>query len=172
MYFNAKSLILLAITALTTITSAENIQYDAFASTVECSGAKFSCFDGGALCCALPPAFGFSVQFNNFAVAEQGQGYTGSTCGNFLFALFGPGTKCWNGGGVRATHANWFHTSGRRTIDPHAVNQNCTTPSSFTYHDELSGTERTIKVPPNGADEVAEFYVKKDFAKLASYDTY
>ncbi|KAF4573617.1 hypothetical protein EYR36_008135 [Pleurotus pulmonarius] len=170
MHTNARTLAFLALTTLTQLASA--VRYAGFSSTVSCTGANFFCDDGGAVCCALPTGFGFSVEFDNLPAGTQGQGYTGDTCGSFLFSVFGPGTKCWSGGGVRATHMNWFHSpQGRRSVLPaRAENLTCA-PSGFTYHDE-SGTERTIQVPLGEADTMAESYHKKDFAKLASYAVY
>ena len=85
---------------------AQTVAYEGFASTVSCSGSAFGCSDGGAVCCTLPTGFGFSAQFNNLPSGSQGQGYTNNACTDFLFSVFGPGTKCWNGGGARAARAN------------------------------------------------------------------
>ncbi len=171
MYFNIKPFALLAITtALAPVASA--VHYAGFSSTTSCSGANFFCDDNGGICCSLPTAFGFSVQFDNLPAGTQGQGYTGSTCGDFLFSVFGPGTKCWNGGGARASHMNFFHSpQGRRSVLPVRADNSTCAPSGFTYYDE-SGAEKTIKVPVGEAEAVAALHANKDFAGLASYAAY
>ncbi|KAF4604532.1 hypothetical protein EYR40_003306 [Pleurotus pulmonarius] len=171
MYFNIKPLALLALTALAPL--ADALRYDGYSSTVSCSGPSFFCNDGGAVCCSLPTGFGFSVQFTDLPAGTQGQGYTGSTCSSFLFSVFGPGTKCWNGGGARATHMNWFHSpqGGRRGLIASRADNSTCGPSGFTYQDN-SGVERSIKVPLGEAEAIVESYTKKDFAKLASYEAY
>ncbi|KAF4604235.1 hypothetical protein EYR40_001416 [Pleurotus pulmonarius] len=72
MYFNVKSIALLALTALTPMASA--LRYAGFSSTVGCSGSNFFCDDGGSVCCSLPTGFGFSVEFDNLPAGTQGQG--------------------------------------------------------------------------------------------------
>ncbi|KAF9501136.1 hypothetical protein BDN71DRAFT_838035 [Pleurotus eryngii] len=82
MYFNIKPFALHAITvALAPVASA--VLYAGFASTTSCSGDNF-CEDNGSVCCSLPTGFGFSAEFGNLPAGTQGQGYIGSTCGNFL----------------------------------------------------------------------------------------
>ncbi|KAF7436084.1 hypothetical protein PC9H_002910 [Pleurotus ostreatus] len=171
MHMSVSPLVLLPLTILAPLVSA--VRYAGFASTVSCSGANFFCDDGGAVCCSLPTGFGFSVEFDNLPAGTQGQGYTGDTCGDFLFSVFGPDTKCWNGGGVRATHMNWFHSpqNTRRNFLPARADNSTCAPSGFTYHDE-SSTQKTIQVPLGEANMVAESYHKRDFAKLASYAVY
>ncbi|KAJ8514814.1 hypothetical protein ONZ45_g7703 [Pleurotus djamor] len=167
----AKPVALLAV-ALSPMASA--LRYAGFASTVSCTGPSFFCDDGGAVCCSLPTGFGFSVQFLGLPAGTQGQGYTGSTCRNFLFSVFGPGDRCWNGGGARATHMNWFHSpqGGPRGLPVRAAADNSTCgPSGFTYKD-ATGTDKSIKVPLGEADNVVALYTKKDFAALADYPAY
>ncbi|KAF4578436.1 hypothetical protein EYR36_000243 [Pleurotus pulmonarius] len=170
MYFNVKSIALLALTALTPMASA--LRYAGFSSTVGCTGSNFFCDDGGSVCCSLPTGFGFSVEFDNLPAGTQGQGYTGSTCRSFLFSVFGPGTKCWSGGGARATHMNWFHSpQGRRSVLPARADNSTCAPSGFTYHDE-SGAEKTIKVPVGEAEAIAALHANKDFTALANFEAY
>ena len=152
------------------------LQYQGYSNTVSCSGDFFFCNDGGAVCCSLPTGFGFSAQFNGLPAGTQGQGYTGSGCTNFAFSVFGPGTKCWNGGGSRVSHLNWFHSpSGKRAIDGSAPAE-CASANGFSYTDP-TGVERVIKIPGGGsnataAEEVAALRVKQDFNSLAKFETF
>ncbi|RDB22094.1 hypothetical protein Hypma_011103 [Hypsizygus marmoreus] len=156
---------------------AQGLPYEGYANTVSCSGAAFGCRDGGAVCCALPTGYGYSAQFNGLPVATQGQGYTGNTCGTLLFAVFGPGTKCWSGGGSRATHINWFHSpQARRVIqarEAEATAANCTAPAYFKY-ENASGIEKRIKVPADegAAQTIADLYIAGDLTALAAYEDY
>ena len=156
---------------------AQTVAYEGFASTVSCSGSAFGCSDGGAVCCTLPTGFGFSAQFNNLPSGSQGQGYTNNACTDFLFSVFGPGTKCWNGGGARAASLNWFHSpSGRRGINQvRAVDtsgKNCSEPISFSY--EATSGKRTIKVPATtgAAQTIADLYLAKDLDALGAYEDF
>ncbi|KAJ8481559.1 hypothetical protein ONZ45_g15272 [Pleurotus djamor] len=173
MLFNfAKPTALLAL-ALSPMASA--IRYAGFASTISCTGPNFFCEDGGAVCCALPTGFGVSVQFLGLPLGTQGQGYTGNTCRNFLFAVFGPGDRCWNGGGARASHMNWFLSpvgGGDQGIAVRDAADNTTCgPSGFTYQD-AAGVEKSIQVPLGEADNIVALYTKKNFAALANYPEY
>ncbi|KAF8962496.1 hypothetical protein BDZ97DRAFT_1662913 [Flammula alnicola] len=156
---------------------AQSVSYEGFASTVSCSGSAFGCTDGGNVCCSLPTGFGFSVQFNNLPSGTQGQGYTNNGCSSFLFALFGPGTKCFNGGGTRATNMNWFHSpQGRRGIEARAAAEaatNCSSPAYFKYED-ASGAAKQIKVPAasGAAQTIADLFTAKNFGALAKYEDY
>ncbi|KAF9471621.1 hypothetical protein BDN70DRAFT_938814 [Pholiota conissans] len=155
---------------------AQSVSYSGFASTVSCSGSSFGCTDGGGVCCSLPTGFGFSAQFNNLPSGSQGQGYTGSTCANFRFAVFGPGTKCQSLGGDRVSHLNWFHSpQGRRAVQAREVEgsaKNCSTPSFFKY--EVNGAERTIKVPQGeeAAQTIADYYHANNLSALDSYEDF
>ncbi|KAJ3515196.1 hypothetical protein NMY22_g14510 [Coprinellus aureogranulatus] len=146
--------------------AADIVTYRGYASTVQCSGDNFFCRDGGAVCCSFPTGFGFSAQFENLPSGSQGQGYTGNACTSFLFSVFGPGTKCWNGGGRRATHLNWFHSPQKREVD-----EDCAIPNGFEYRD-AAGTQRVITIPAGNAtaaEEIAKQYINKDWKALASY---
>ena len=150
------------------------LQYQGYANTVSCSGDFFFCNDGGAVCCSLPTGFGFSAQFNDLPAGTQGQGYTNNGCSSFVFSVFGPGTKCWNGGGTRVSNLNWFHSPQRRGIDASASTE-CVSASGFTYTDD-SGVERTIKIPGGGknateAEIVAGLRKSQDYAGLAKYES-
>ncbi|KAF8953135.1 hypothetical protein BDZ97DRAFT_1680043 [Flammula alnicola] len=156
---------------------AQSVSYEGFSDTVSCSGANFGCTDGGWVCCSLPTGFGFSVQFNNLPVGTQGQGYTNSGCTAFVFALFGPGTKCWNGGGTRASNMDWFHSpQGGRSIEARAsakASTNCSSPAYFKYEDP-SGAQKQIKVPAGegAAQTIADLYTAKNFGALGKYENY
>ncbi|KAF8961918.1 hypothetical protein BDZ97DRAFT_1826656 [Flammula alnicola] len=168
---SAVSAALLAASAL-----AQSVQYEAYADTTSCSGSSFGCTDGGAVCCTFPTEFGFSVQFKNLPSGSQGQGYTDGDCTSFLFSLFGPGTKCWNGGGARASTMNWFHSpQGRREVVAARSNAkaNCSTPAYFKYED-ASGETKTIAVPAgeNAAQNIADLYTAKNYTALAQYQAY
>ena len=156
---------------------AQTVAYQGYASTVSCSGSAFGCSDGGAICCTLPTGFGFSAQFNNLPSGSQGQGYSNNACTSFVFSLFGPGTKCWNGGGARVGSLNWFHSpSGRRGLNQaraaESSGANCSQPISFTY--EVDSGERTIKVPATtgAAQTIADLYLAKDLDALAAYEDF
>lgn len=148
------------------------ITYRGYSNTVQCSGANFFCNDGGAVCCGpFPAGFGYSAQFENLPNGSQGQGYT-NACSNFLFALFGSGTKCWNGGGARANYLNWFHSAGRVPAAD-GSGENCAAPVGFSYHDD-KGVERTIVVPAgraNATEAIAQQYVNKDWKALETYQS-
>ncbi|KAJ8489528.1 hypothetical protein ONZ45_g13548 [Pleurotus djamor] len=149
------------------------LTYAGYSSTVSCSGSNFFCNDGGAVCCGpMPTGYGYSAQFNSLPAGTQGQGYT-NACSAFLFHVFGPGTKCWNGGGARARYLNWFHSAGRRSIPAaRAENQTCASISGFSYTDE-KGAEMVIKVASEKeAEDIAGLYTKKDFAKLSEFARY
>lgn len=159
--------------------SYQPVTYQGFASTVSCTGSHFQCTDGGAVCCSFPTGFGYSVQFNNLPPGSQGQGYTGGECYSFLFAVFGPGTKCWNGGGLGATNMNWFHSparSRRNRFDINFKNErsrlsgNCSSPTAFTYEDN-NGVQRSIRFPLDGqaAGKIAKLYLARDFNGLLEY---
>ncbi|KAF9552786.1 hypothetical protein CPC08DRAFT_754565 [Agrocybe pediades] len=124
-----------------------------------------------AVCCSLPTGFGFSAQFDNLPAGTQGQGYTGSGCSSFLFSVFGPETKCWNGGGARATHLNWFHSPQRR--DENTSDSNCVEPTFFEYKN-TDGSMRTIKVPAEkgSAQKIADLHIAKNYSALAVYEDY
>jgi hypothetical protein len=148
------------------------VQYNGYASTVECSGTSFQCNDGGAVCCSFPTGFGASAAFFKLPDGTQGQGYTGSTCAASLFSVFGPGTKCWNsGGGTQFTHLNWFHSPQGRATGSDAASTECAQPSTFTYADG-TGVERTIKVPAsiNASETIAAHYLAKNFDALVAYE--
>ena len=150
------------------------LQYQGYANTVSCTGDFFFCNDNGGVCCSLPTGFGFSAQFNGLPAGSQGQGYTDNSCTAFAFSLFGPGTKCWNGGGARVSTLNWFHSPQRRGIDASASVE-CASAAGFTYIDN-SGIERTIKIPGGGnnateAEIVAGLRKSQDFAGLAKYES-
>lgn len=159
------------------------ITYQGFANTVSCQGSHFQCVDGGAVCCSLPTGFGYSIQFNNLPAGSQGQGYINGGCSNFVFAVFGPGTKCWNGGGSSATNMNWFHSpqrSRRHTTNSflpqnpmNDLPMNCSTPTTFTYEGR-DGVDKMIRVPPavGAAQIIAELFLADDFESLSAYDDY
>ncbi|KAF4609914.1 hypothetical protein D9613_010241 [Agrocybe pediades] len=158
--------------------SALAVNYRGYANTVSCSGDAFGCSDGGAVCCSLPTGFGFSAQFDNLPAGTQGQGYTGGGCTDFLFSVFGSGTKCWNGGGARATHLNWFHSPQRRSIAiAERANEDagaeCAEPTFFEYQN-TDGTVRTIKVPADkgAAQKIADLHLAKNYTALAAYEEY
>ncbi|KJA16560.1 hypothetical protein HYPSUDRAFT_71305 [Hypholoma sublateritium FD-334 SS-4] len=158
------------------------ITYQGFSNTVSCQGSHFQCIDGGAVCCSLPTGFGYSMQFNNLPAGSQGQGYINGGCSKFLFAVFGPGTKCWNGGGSSATHMNWFHSpqrSRRHAIDvvlektTNSAPMNCSVPTSFSYEGK-NGIERVIRVPTTvgAAQIIAGLFLANDHESLLLYDDY
>ncbi|KAF8961925.1 hypothetical protein BDZ97DRAFT_1826668 [Flammula alnicola] len=155
---------------------AQSVTYEGYADTTSCSGSAFGCTDGGAICCTLPTGFGYSVQFDNLPSGSQGQGYTDGACTSFLFSVFGPGTKCWNGGGSRASTMNWFHSpQGRRGVVAarSTAKANCSTPAYFKYED-ASGETKTIAVPAgkNAAQNIADLYMAKNYTALAQYQAY
>ncbi|KAJ8489523.1 hypothetical protein ONZ45_g13543 [Pleurotus djamor] len=119
-----------------------------------------------------PPATDIPRNSTAFPLALKVQGYT-NACSAFLFHVFGPGTKCWNGGGARARYLNWFHSAGRRSIPAaRAENQTCASISGFSYTDE-KGAEKVIKVASEKeAEDIAGLYTKKDFAKLSEFALY
>ncbi|KAJ3510048.1 hypothetical protein NMY22_g16095 [Coprinellus aureogranulatus] len=150
----------------------EIVTYRGYSNTVSCSGDNFFCRDGGAVCCSLPTGFGFSAQFENLPGGSQGQGYTGGGCSDFLFQVFGPGTKCWNGGGARATHLNWFHSPQRRAAADGKA-ENCATPDGFEYRD-AAGVQHTINIPAGNAtaaEEIAKHYTNKDWKALSKLES-
>ena len=168
------SLAALSAALLTVPAMAQTVTYQGYASTVSCTGSAFGCSDNGALCCVLPDGFGFSAQFNDLPSGSQGQGYANDGCTDFLFSVFGPGTQCATGSGIRSASLNWFHSpSGRRGINQARAAQssgaNCSQPISFTY--ELDNGERTIKVPDTtgAAQTIADLYLAKDLDALAAY---
>ena len=152
------------------------LQYQGYANTVSCSGDFFFCNDGGAVCCSLPTGFGFSAQFNGLPAGTQGQGYKNGGCSSFVFSVFGPGTKCWNGGGSRVSNLNWFHSpQGRRSIDASQPVE-CASANGFSYTDH-TGAERVIKIPGGGknataAEVVASLRKNQDFEALAKYESF
>lgn len=171
---------LLYFSALLFTKQASAIWYEGFASTVSCNGPSFGCSDNGGICCSLPNGYGYSVRFKNLPAGTQGQGYSGGGCSNYVFSVFGPGTKCWNGGGALSTHINWFHSPhGRRnneaiSIEARANNNGTCAPAYFKYED-AHGVERKIKVPAgdaNAADTIAKLYTDKSFATLATYENF
>ncbi|KAF9471622.1 hypothetical protein BDN70DRAFT_975642 [Pholiota conissans] len=174
MQFKLTALVSAAVLAAPVL--AQNVNYEGFASTVSCSGSAFGCTDGGAICCSLPTGFGFSAQFNNLPSGSQGQGYTGGGCGNFVFSVFGPGTKCQNLGGGRVSNLNWFHSpqGGRRAVQARAAEEAtaCSEPSYFRY--TVNGAERTIKVPATtgSAQTIADLYLARNMTALSAYEDY
>ena len=180
MRYDCKTLLRATAAALFVVPFAvsQTITYQGFADTVSCQGSHFQCIDGGAVCCSLPTGFGYSVQFNNLPAGSQGQGYTSGGCTNFLFAVFGPGTKCWNGGGSSATHMNWFHSPQRSrrhaiqfVLEDATTSMNCSAPTMFAYKG-IDGVERTIRVPATdgAAQIIAGLFLARDFDCLSSYD--
>jgi len=160
------------------INSALAFNYRGYASSVSCIGANFGCSTGAAVCCSIPSGFGFSAQFDNLPAENQGQGYSDSGCTNILFTLFGPGTKCWNGGGAQIGSLNLFHSptsfeDSSKEIESREVGNECTEPAFFEYM-ASNGIMRTIKVPSNkgSAETIAALYLSKDYTALASYDEY
>jgi hypothetical protein len=148
------------------------VTYHGYASTVSCSGDNFQCTDGGAVCCSFPTGFTFSAQWDNLPSGTQGQGYTNGVCTAFLFSVFGPGTKCWNGGGSSFQTLDWFHSPQKRDADPKSE---CVGASLFEYTDPTSGEVRGIKVPGGGknlteAEVIADLRLKNDFASLEKYE--
>ncbi|KAJ3549860.1 hypothetical protein NMY22_g718 [Coprinellus aureogranulatus] len=166
------SAITLTILAVTSEGLAQ-VTYRGYSSTVECSGSNFWCRDGGAVCCGpFPAGFGYSAQFESLPLGTQGQGYT-DACSAFRFAVFGPGTKCWNGGGARSNYLNWFHSAGRQPSGD-GSGAGCVAPSGFTYHDD-KGVERHIRIPTgqaNATEVIAQKYVNKDWQGLSAYQTF
>jgi hypothetical protein len=166
------SALTLTLVAVTSESVAQTITYRGYSSTVQCSGANFFCRDGGAVCCGpMPAGFGFSAQFEDLPNGSQGQGYT-DACRAFLFAVFGSGTKCWNGGGARANFLNWFHSAGRRAVSD-GTGVDCATPTGFSYQD-AAGISRVIKVPAglaNATQVIADEYTNKNWKALAAYET-
>ncbi|TEB21238.1 hypothetical protein FA13DRAFT_1671843 [Coprinellus micaceus] len=166
------SALTLTLAAVTSESVAQTVTYRGYSSTVQCSGANFFCSDGGAVCCGpMPAGFGFSAQFENLPLGSQGQGYT-DACRNFLFAVFGSGTKCWNGGGARANFLNWFHSASRRAVSD-GTGADCATPTGFNYKDG-AGVEHTIKVPSgeaNATEVIAEHFKNQNWKALAAYES-
>ncbi|KAL8797426.1 MAG: hypothetical protein Q9182_007203 [Xanthomendoza sp. 2 TL-2023] len=139
------------------------VNYRGYTSTTSCGGSSFGCSDGGAVCCgSLPAGYGYSAQFDNLPAGSQGQGYTGG-CSSFVFAVYG--TRCWNGGGQRVTHLNWFHSAGR--VKPRAPEntENCS-PHFFSYPD-AEGKMREVKVDDaEHAVVLADLYKNRNFSAL------
>jgi hypothetical protein len=165
---------ILATAALTLPLAAfgQSVTYHGYASTVSCSGDNFQCTDGGAVCCSFPTGFRFSAQWDNLPAGSQGQGYTNNGCSSFLFSVFGPGTKCFNGGGESFTNLNWFHSPQKRDA---GAESECVGPALFEYTDPSSGEVRGIKVPGAGkntteAEIIANLRLKNDFASLEKYE--
>ncbi|EAU83669.1 hypothetical protein CC1G_05573 [Coprinopsis cinerea okayama7 len=160
----------LTVALIAAATPGAALNYRSYSSTVSCSGPSFGCSDGGAVCCGpMPAGFGFSAQFDNLAAGTQGQGYT-DQCRAFLFAVFGPGTRCWNGGGARANYLNWFHSAGR--VASSESGKACVAPTDFEYEDG-EGVKHAIKVPvgnANATEVIAEHYRNKNWAALAAYE--
>ncbi|KAL8682749.1 MAG: hypothetical protein Q9186_001260 [Xanthomendoza sp. 1 TL-2023] len=82
------------------------------------------------------------------------------------------GTKCWNGGGKRATNLNWFHSAGKR-IKARSLedNENCS-PHFFSYED-AEGSMREVKV--NDAEHavvLADLYQNGNFSALQKVEEY
>lgn len=76
------------------------------------------------------------------------------------------GTKCWNGGGARATNGNWFHSASRKR----SSDKTCTSPSVFEYTD-AEGQFRAIKVLDGASAEIiADHYSSANFTALAEYE--
>ncbi|KAF9487488.1 hypothetical protein BDN71DRAFT_1513920 [Pleurotus eryngii] len=144
MYFNIKPLALLAVTALAPL--ADALRYDGhlLLSPVAAPASSATTTEE----CAAPSPLGLA-----------------SPCSLPTFQR--------NGGGARATHMNWFNSpqGGRRNVIASRANNFTCGHSGFTYHDD-SGVERSIKVPLGEAEVIVESYTEKDFAKLASYETY
>ena len=160
----------LALVAMSNESVAQTVTYRGYSNTVQCTGANFFCRDNGGVCCGpMPAGFGFSAGFENLPNGSQGQGYT-DACRSFLFAVFGSGTRCWNGGGARANYLNWFHSAGRREVGE-GSREECTIPSGFTYVDG-EGVARVIEVPvgnANATQVIAEQYTNKNWKALAAY---
>ena len=164
--------LLSALTILAATNGGMAVVYRGYSNTVQCSGSNFFCNDGGAVCCGpFPAGFGYSAQFENLPNGSQGQGYT-DACRSFLFALFGSGTKCWNGGGARANYLNWFHSAGRIAARDGEAKE-CVAPSGFTYEDG-QGAKHSIRIPAgtaNATEAIAKHYQNKDWKALASYES-
>ncbi|KAJ8489522.1 hypothetical protein ONZ45_g13542 [Pleurotus djamor] len=121
----------------------------------------------------MPTGYAYSARFSNLPAGTQGQGYTNTSCSAFLFHLFGPGTKCWNGGGARARSLNWFHSPTRCSVaDDQSGDEGCVPPPSFSYTYE-KGVEKVIKVTSDEeAEEISALYAKKDFGTLAKFSPF
>jgi hypothetical protein len=163
-----------ATAALTVPLAAQIITYQGYASAVSCSGDNFQCRTTGAVCCSFPTGFRFSAQWDNLPAATQGQGYTDGACTDVLFTVFGPGTKCWNGGGTTFTTLNFFHSPQKRDSAA-ADSSECVGPAIFEYTDTSSGQVRGIKVPGAGknvteAEVIANLRLNNDFAALEKYE--
>lgn len=160
-----------ALTLLASTTgSLAQVRLRGFSNPVECSGPNFLCPAAGTgICCSLPAGFGLSAQFESLPAGAQGSGYVDGTCQNLLFSVFGPGTRCWNGGGRSVSSLNFSHSAAGRDI---SARQNCVLPTGFTYHNG-EGVERTIKVPsgdPNAAEVIVQLYLNRDWEALAVYE--
>ncbi|KAJ3536256.1 hypothetical protein NMY22_g6107 [Coprinellus aureogranulatus] len=153
---------------------AQQVTYRGYTSTVQCSGTNFWCRDEGLVCCGpFPVGFAFSAQFENLPAGTRGEGFT-DACRSVIFSVFGPGTKCWNGGGRRANWLEWFHSAGRL---PEQIRdgsgEGCVPPSGFTYQDG-QGVEHSIQVPAgqaNATEVIAQQFLNKDWKALAAYQT-
>lgn len=164
------SALFLTLVALTSGSVAQTVTYRGYSSTVQCSGSNFFCSDGGGVCCGpMPAGFGFSAGFENLPNGSQGQGYT-DNCRSFLFAVFGSGTRCWNGGGARANFLNWFHSAGRIQARDATEAKECTAPNGFSYKDG-AGAARVIKVAAGEGEVIAEHFKSQNWTALAAYES-
>ncbi|KAJ3549867.1 hypothetical protein NMY22_g723 [Coprinellus aureogranulatus] len=149
----------------------QQVTYRGYSSTVQCSGTNFNCRDAGLVCCGpFPVGFGFSAQFENLPAGTVGEGFT-DACRSNLFTVFGPGTKCWNGGGRRANFLEWFHATAKLP-ERDGSGEGCVAPDGFTYQDG-QGVEHTIRVPAgqaNATEIIAQHFVNKNWDVLATYE--
>ncbi|KAF9463681.1 hypothetical protein BDZ94DRAFT_1297703 [Collybia nuda] len=167
--------LIVTVAAAIAFANIQALEYRGYSSSTSCDGDSFSFNDDGALCSSLPTGFGLSVQFFGLPSGTQGQGYVEGGCTEFLFSVFGPGNKCWNGGGTPATHANWFHSPngfGARGVDANVKNgtEKCNHPISFSYTDLNEQTKEVLidATIEDHAEKIAALYAKKDYAGLAA----
>ena len=95
--------------------SSLTINHTAFSSTASCSGAAFGYRQWRTLL-RWQARRTWLLSCLIISQWKAGQGYSsGAPCSDVIFNVFGPGTKCWNGGrGSRAAYMNWFYSPGGR----------------------------------------------------------
>ncbi|KAJ3522630.1 hypothetical protein NMY22_g11806 [Coprinellus aureogranulatus] len=145
----------------------------AYSSPIQCSGPSFSCSVGNNVCCTIPDGFGFSAGFENLPAGFTGEGFTDAGCTSFLFSIFGPGNRCWNGGGSRAGSLKFLPSVEAREAGD-VEKRSCVLPTGFDYHDG-DGVHRSIRVPgddPSAAEVIVQLYLNRDWDALAEYETF
>ncbi|KAJ8474363.1 hypothetical protein ONZ45_g15976 [Pleurotus djamor] len=159
----------LSISLLHLPTPATAVNMIGYPDTISCTDVSFECdgFSAGGCCGPFPPAFGFSVKFTGLPNAGQGNVFRddGNFCTSLIASVFGPGDRCWNGGGFDRMNSVFWSTPG---VFDKREDMECTPPNRFSFVDE-KGVKARIMVPNGHADGVAEMFKKKDFAGLKRF---